>query len=309
MSKNTSSFDTPQHVLPQLVLPQLVLIAGLAGSGYSTALNILEDAGFSAIDNLPFSLINQLISIEVETGGRQVAVSLDGRTSGFQVKGLKDLMADLKDRLPGRVRLVFLTASETELARRFNATRRHHPLDGENTDHGSVKGLTAAIKRDVDLMGAIDQIADITIDTSNTNPTAFRDLLLSRLGLSTDYRMLIFISSFSYRHGVPSDADMVLDMRFLDNPHWQTGLADLTGKDAPVADYIATNTSYHQWQQAFMAMLEGMLPRFVQEGRPQFSIAFGCTGGRHRSVFTAEQVAALLSAMGYDVTLTHRQIK
>ena len=292
--------------------PRLVLIAGLAGSGYSTALNILEDAGFSAIDNLPFSLVNQLISLEVETGGRQVAVSLDGRTSGFRVKGLHDLMIDLKNRLPGQVQLVFLTASEQELARRFNATRRHHPLDEHDAANDAARGLADAIHRDWELMAPIGEIADITIDTTGTNPTNFRSLLLSQLGLGDDInplKMPVFISSFSYRHGIPQDADMVLDMRFLDNPHWQEGLAALTGRDAPVGDFISGNPAFHRWMTALTTLLEETLPRFAQEGRPQFSIAFGCTGGRHRSVFAAETVAQVIRSMGHQVSLNHPQIK
>ena len=292
--------------------PRLVLIAGLAGSGYSTALNILEDAGFSAIDNLPFSLVNQLISLEVETGGRQVAVSLDGRTSGFRVKGLHDLMIDLKNRLPGQVQLVFLNASEQELARRFNATRRHHPLDEHDAANDAARGLADAIHRDWELMAPIGEIADITIDTTGSNPTNFRSLLLSQLGLGDDInplQMPVFISSFSYRHGIPQDADMVLDMRFLDNPHWQDGLAALTGRDAPVGDFISGNPAFHRWMTALTTLLEETLPRFAQEGRPQFSIAFGCTGGRHRSVFAAETVAQVIRSMGHQVSLNHRQIK
>ena len=292
--------------------PRLVLIAGLAGSGYSTALNILEDAGFSAIDNLPFSLINQLISLEVETGGRQVAVSLDGRTSGFHVKGLHDLMIDLKNRLPDQVQLVFLTASEQELARRFNATRRHHPLDEYDAVNDASRGLADAIHWDCELMAPIGEIADITIDTTGSNPTDFRSLLLSQLGLSDDDAPLktpVFISSFSYRHSIPQDADMVLDMRFLDNPHWQEGLAELTGCDAAVEAFISGNPAFHRWLAALTIVLDESLPRFAQEGRPQFSIAFGCTGGRHRSVFAAESVAQVIRSMGHRVSLNHLQIK
>ena len=300
---------------PSSEMSRLVLIAGLAGSGYSTALNILEDAGFSAIDNLPFSLINQLISLEVETGGRQVAVSLDGRTSGFDVNGLRDLMMDLKNRLSGQVRLVFLTASEQELARRFNATRRQHPLDERDSGHDAAKGLADAIERDWQMMAPIGHFADVTIDTTGTNPTDFRSLLLSQLGLpllgdgDTPWQMPVFISSFSYRHGIPQDADMVLDMRFLDNPHWQEGLAELTGRDSAVAEYIAGNPAFHRWIEALTTLLEEALPRFAKEGRPQFSIAFGCTGGRHRSVFAAESVAEVIKGMGHRISVNHRQIK
>ena len=164
-------------------------------------------------------------------------------------------MIDLKNRLPDQVQLVFLTASEQELARRFNATRRHHPLDEYDADKWcyASRGLADAIHRDWELMAPIGEIADITIDTTGSNPTDFRSLLLSQLGLIDDdapLKMPVFISSFSYRHGIPQDADMVLDMRFLDNPHWQDGLAQLTGCDAAVAAFISRNPAFNRWMAA-----------------------------------------------------------
>ena len=282
--------------------PELVLIVGLAGAGYSTALNILEDVGFSAVDNLPFALISQIISLEVETNAKKLAVSVDSRTSGFDANGLIALMADLRHRLGDRVRLVFLTASEVELARRFNATRRHHPLDDND------EGLTGAIRRDWQQLEKINAIADIAIDTSGTSPTHFRTALLAQLGVLPKGKLPVLVSSFSYRRGIPSDTDMVLDMRFLDNPHWQPDLAPLTGLDEAVANFIKAHERFDATMASLKAMLNEMLPRFAAEGRPQFSIGFGCTGGRHRSVFTAEFVAEMISAMGHEVRVKHREL-
>lgn len=284
--------------------PKLVLIAGLAGSGYSTALNVLEDVGFSSIDNLPFAMINQIISLEVETGGRNLAVSVDGRTSGFDAHGLAALMDDIRHRLGDEVKLVFLTASEVELARRFNATRRHHPLGNHSGDTG--EGLPEAIKKDSEMMQSIADIADIIIDTSGTSPTHFRSSLLSQLNLIEGQKLPIFVSSFSYRNGVPENADMVMDMRFLENPHWAPDLAPLTGKDAPVQDFIMKSPEFEKFITSLETMIKMMLPRFNEEGRPQFNIAFGCTGGRHRSVFAAEATAQFIRAMGHHVQVHHK---
>ena len=288
--------------------PQLVLIAGLAGSGSSTGLNVLEDAGFLAVDNLPFSMVNQLISLEVESAGRRLAVSLDSRTSGFNASGLMDLMQDLRRRLKDQVKLVFLTASDQELARRFNATRRHHPLDDHDPESPSGNGLEAAIKRDWQLMEPISAIADINIDTSGTNPTHFRNTLLAQLGLIEHQKMAIFVTSFSYRRGLPDDADMVLDTRFLENPYWHPELAPLTGRDAPVQDFIKANPEFDRMMDQLKAMLTHMLPLYAAEGRPKFSIAFGCTGGKHRSVCSCEMASKMLQGLGHDVTIWHREL-
>ena len=280
---------------------QLVIICGLAGSGYSTALNILEDIGFSAVDNLPLALFDKLISIEIETEGRKLAVSLDGRTSGFDADGLMQLIADTKRRLGDKVRLVFLSASDDAIYRRFNATRRHHPLDHQNN-------LMAAIALDWTRMAPIETIADIAIDTSTSSPSNFRSALLSQLGIAPASAIPVHVQSFSYRGGVPRDADFVLDARFLDNPHWQEGLAALTGLDEKVQGFIATTDAFAPSMQAVKDMLEISLPRFAREGRPQFSIAVGCTGGRHRSVFCAVTIAEITRAMGHDVKISHREL-
>ena len=281
---------------------QLVLICGLAGSGYSTALNVLEDNGFSAVDNVPLALVDKLISLEVETASRRLAVSLDGRTSGFDADGLMQLMTDIRRRLGTAAQLVFLSASDDELYRRFNATRRHHPLD----DGG---GLTAAIAEDWRRMAPVRGAADVAIDTSSTSPTDFRAALLGQLKLMPAGPIPIYIQSFSYRGGIPTDADMVLDMRFLDNPHWQPGLAEQTGLDDGVQAFLTASPSFAPAMAALKDMVSLALPRFAQEGRPQFSLAVGCTGGRHRSVFAAVTIAGMVEAMGHAAVIRHRDLK
>ena len=281
--------------------PQLVLISGLAGSGYSTALNVLEDVGFSAVDNLPLALVDKLISLEVETAGRQFAVSLDGRTSGFDPDGLVNLMTDIRRRLGGRVKLIFLSAQEEVIYRRFNATRRHHPLD-QGGD------LIAAIREDGLRMAPLEEIADIAIDTSGASPTQFRQTLLRQLGLDKTRKMPVMIQSFSYRHCLPQDADMVFDMRFVDNPHWQADLAKQTGLDKDVQAFLEASEAFQKAIIHLKNLLDEALPRYDAEGRPKFSIAFGCTGGRHRSVYTAELLAKMITSSGYEVVVSHREL-
>ena len=282
--------------------PQLVLISGLAGSGYSTALNVLEDIGFSAVDNLPLALVDKLISLEVETAGRRLAVSLDGRTSGFDADGLVNLMTDIRRRLGDGVKLIFLSAEDDVLYRRFNATRRHHPLD----DQGD---LMAAITEDRRRMALVEDIADIAMDTSGASPTQFRTALLNKLGLGEWRKMPVLIQSFSYRHGLPQDADMVYDMRFVDNPHWQVGLAAQTGLDQDVQQFLDQTESFVIAINQLKDMLGHVLPKFDAEGRPKFSIAVGCTGGKHRSVYSAVKLAEIITRMGFEATVTHRELR
>lgn len=286
----------------------LLLICGLAGSGHSTALHYLADAGYSAVDNLPLFLFNQLIAGEIETHGRRLAVSVDVRTSGFTASGFIELVADIRRRLGKNMMLIFLTASPQELLRRYNATRRHHPLVASG-------GLTLprAIAHDAEGLASIEAVADSVIDTTGTVPSDFRQQLLAVIGASPPSPLPVLISSFSYRTALPQSADMVLDMRFLQNPHWREDLADKTGRDAAVQAYIASDPAFQGFMAGVMAMLEVALPLYQAQGRPQWGLAFGCTGGRHRSVFAAEYVAqqlreAKIGKGKYDVRLTHYNI-
>ena len=283
---------------------KLVLVTGFAGAGSSTALNILEDIGFLAVDNLPLALVSQLIGLEVETASRKVAVSIDGRTSGFDPKSLATLIADTRARLGDGVMLVFLTASRDELYRRYNATRRLHPLSHDGVD----ETLMEAIDRDSVKMAEVEALADVVIDTTGAAPKQFRQTLLHKLGEEVAAFLPVEITSFSYRHGLPDTADMVLDMRFLENPHWQPGLAAQTGEDADVQKFILADPCFNSFIDRLIALLDDVLPRYALEGRPRFAIATGCTGGRHRSVFTALTITRRLEEKGYPVSLSHREI-
>ena len=281
-----------------------MLVTGLAGAGYSTALGMLQDAGYLAVDNLPMALVSQLVGLEVEAAGKKVAVSIDGRTSGFDASRLEGVMADLRSRLGDRVSMVYLTASREELFRRYNATRRHHPL----SVNGEAEGLTEALEMDWQRMAPLNPFADASIDTTGTVPSDFRKALLSAIGEAKGSPVPVRVESFSYRKGVPANADLVLDMRFLENPHWDPGLAGRTGLDEEVKEFIRRDSAYEEAMAHIRNLLELTLPRFSDEGRPQFTIAAGCTGGRHRSVFAASELAGILEGMGHPVQLIHRDI-
>ena len=213
---------------------RLVLVTGVSGAGHSTALKILEDHGFAAVDNLPLALVDPLIALEVETGGRQIAIGLDARTSGFSKSALDTLTRNLRKRLGGQFRMVFVTAAHGDLMRRYNATRRQHPL-------GAGQSLDAAISADMERMDDINAIADVQIDSTGIAPVDMRRLLLERLNLEIDTAMPVHIISFSYRFGLPKTADQIFDMRFAKNPHWDNGLRAQTGLDKDVAAFIAAD--------------------------------------------------------------------
>ena len=280
---------------------RLVLITGVSGAGHSTALKILEDYGFAAVDNLPLALVDPLIALEVETGGRQIAVGLDARTSGFSKAALDTLMRNLRKRLSSQFRMVFVTAAHGDLMRRYNATRRQHPL-------GANQSLDSAIAADMEHMDEINSIADVHIDSTGIAPVDMRRLLLERLNLATDTAMPVHIISFSYRYGLPNTADQIFDMRFAKNPHWEEGLREHSGLDKNVAAFIAADPVASDVLHHIKYILSETLTRMRHEGRPHITIGFGCTGGKHRSVWGAQQIADWVAEQGHPVELRHREL-
>jgi UPF0042 nucleotide-binding protein len=284
-----------------LSILKLVLVTGVSGAGHSTALKILEDYGFTAVDNLPLALVDPLIALEVETGGRSIAIGLDARTSGFKADAVAHLVHNLGKRLGDGFKMLFISAGHSDLMRRYNATRRQHPL-GQDQD------LDAAVRADITRMSDVEALADIVIDSSGLAPSDLRRVILQSLQLNEASPMPVHVLSFSYRHGLPETADQIVDMRFAKNPHWDDALRDLTGLDGDVAAFlaqdVAANAVIHQLQE----MLILMLGRMRAEGRPNLTIAFGCTGGKHRSVWAASQIAKWIKAQGHPVRLNHREL-
>ncbi len=281
--------------------PRLILVTGASGAGLSTALNILEDCGIKAVDNLPLAMIDTLVAMEVEAGGRSLAIGLDARTTGFSVGAVETLVGNLQRKFPDQFTAVYLAASQDDLLRRFNATRRQHPLAESGT-------LADAITADLDRMDDIAPLADIRLDTSSTKPSDLRQSLLASLGIEEAFQISLRLLSFSYRRRIPDHSDMVIDMRFAENPHWVTALRQQDGRDDSVAGFLNDDDKAIAVLDSFKAMLTEMLPRMSREGRPLLTIAFGCTGGQHRSVWAVETMASWLREQGYGVKVAHREL-
>ena len=281
--------------------PRLILITGASGAGLSTALKILEDCGLKVVDNLPLAMIDTLVAMEVEAGGRSLAIGLDARTTGFSVDAVETLVGNLRRKFTDRFTAVYLAASQDDLLRRFNATRRQHPL-------ASSGSLAEVIAADLDRMDNVAPLADVRLDTSSMKPSDLRQSLLAGLGIDDAFQVSLRLLSFSYRRRIPDHSDIVIDMRFAENPHWVTGLRDKDGRDDEVAGFLDNDDTAISVLDLVQAMLTDMLPRMSREGRPLLTIAFGCTGGQHRSVWAVERMAGWLRESGYGVKVAHREL-
>ena len=282
--------------------PRLILVTGAAGAGLSTALNILEDVGIMAVDNLPLAMIDTLVAMEVETGQRSLAIGLDGRTTGFSPEAVETLVRNLRRKFGAQFTSVFLSASRDDLLRRFNATRRQHPLQ-------HVGSLEQAISADLARMDKVMPLADIQIDTSAAKPSDLRQSLLAKLDMAEEFRIQVRLLSFSYRRRLPDHSDLVIDMRFASNPHWVADLRQYDGRDSRVIAYLQADEVALGVIDSVKTMLLQMLPRMSLEGRPIVTVAFGCTGGKHRSVWAAETVGQWLRDQNYSVKVAHREIE
>ena len=265
--------------MPDANPSRLVLVSGLSGSGKSIALNVLEDAGYYCVDNLPATLLLEVLDYLGDAGHRRVAVSVDARSAALAA--LPEHIAKLKQR-GFDCRVLYLEANTPTLLRRFSETRRRHPLGGEQT-------LPEAIERERGLLEGVAPLGE-RIDTSDVQPRVLQNWIRDLLGLGPGQLTLLF-ESFAYRDGIPLDADWVLDCRMLANPHYDPQLRPFTGRDAPVIDYLARDASVQRWLDDARGLLGRWLPVIVRENRSSVTVAVGCTGGRHRSVFVAERLA------------------
>jgi RNase adapter protein RapZ len=278
--------------------PNLV-VTGLSGAGHSSALKALEDMGFEAVDNLPLSLLGPLLARR----GRArppLAVGVDARARDFDPARLGTIMARLGKRSGAPLRLLFLDATDETLARRYRETRRKHPL-------GADRSIRDAIRRERMLLKPLRAAADEVVDTTDLAPPHLRRLLRVRFGSGTA-DMTLFVVSFAYRRGLPADADLVFDVRFLDNPHYHAALRPLTGRHSKVGAHVAKDPGFASFFQALTNLMAVLLPRFEEDGKSDVTIGIGCTGGRHRSVYVAEELARWFSARGRAVTVRHRDL-
>lgn len=278
--------------------PRLVFVTGLSGAGRSLALKALEDLGFLAVDNLPLALLGGLAESEA-AAARDLAVGVDVRTRDFGVGPVLEGIDRLRRDKALDARLLFLDSSDEELCRRFTETRRPHPMSGD-------RPVMDGIARERRLLEGLRRRADLVIDTTDLEPAGLRRLLGGHFGDRAQRRMTLFVVSFSYRSGVPREADLVFDVRFLRNPHYESALRPLTGRDRAVGAFIAADPAFSAFFEKLTGLFELLLPGYAREGKSYLTIAIGCTGGRHRSVFTAERLAAWLRETGHGVDLLHR---
>lgn len=284
---------------------RVLLVSGLSGAGRTSILRALEDVGFEAIDNPPTEAIEDLVADGPPDPTRRVAVGVDVRSRGFNPEALLDVLARLKATPGLRAELIFAWADETVLLRRFTETRRRHPLSPQ----GRVRdGIAAEQLQTAELRAA----ADLVLDTSDLSLVALRQWIDRHFGPgAAEDRMgglAVAVTSFAFPAGLPRDADMVLDARFLRNPHYDKALRPRTGIDPEVAAYVAADPDYERFFQKMLELIQLVLPRFVQEGKKYATIAIGCTGGRHRSVAIAEKLGSHLTQTGWRVTVTHREL-
>ena len=278
-------------------LRRLVLVTGMSGAGRSIALKELEDLGFEAIDNIPLAMLD---GIDADPSGRPLAVGIDTRARDFAVEGVLERMTGAATRFD--IAPVFLHADDEALTRRYSETRRRHPMAPDGS-------LIAGIEQERRLLEPLRRAADIVIDTSLLTVHDLRRLLRAHFTSDPQEGMSIFVTSFSFRLGLPREADLVFDMRFLSNPHYIEELRPLTGRDEAVGAHIARDPDFASFLEGAATLLRTLLPRYAREGRAYLTIALGCTGGRHRSVFTAEELARLLRKRGWRATLTHRDLE
>jgi UPF0042 nucleotide-binding protein len=277
---------------------RVVLVTGMSGAGRSTALRALEDIGFEAVDNLPLKLLPALVG---EAGDRPVAVGIDARTRDFAVAPVIEELDTFKGDPAFDMRLIFLDCEDEVLRRRFTETRRRHPLALD-------RPVTDGIARERRLLAPLRDRADQVIDTSGLAIGELRRLLQAGAAPIGATKLAVFVISFAYRNGLPRDADLVFDVRFLRNPHYVPELRARTGKDPEVRGYVEADPAFAPWFERLTGWLRPQLPRFEEEGKSYLTVAIGCTGGRHRSVTIAERLADWFAAEGRRAELRHRDI-
>jgi UPF0042 nucleotide-binding protein len=279
---------------------ELVVITGLSGSGKGTVLKCLEDVGYYSVDNLPIELIETFAELTAASpSSRRAALVVDVR-EGEALKRFPVIFRRIRRRVPAR--LVFLEADDEALLRRFSETRRPHPLGGG-------RSVARSIRSERQLLAPIRALADLTISTSKFTVHELREFIGERFGGERDEsKILIYVNSFGFRHGIPHDSDLVFDVRFLPNPNYLPEFKNRTGRDPRVARYIRTFPQTQEFVGRISQLLVYLLPHYIREGKSYLTISFGCTGGQHRSVMMADEIRKRLSLAGFKVKGSHRDI-
>ncbi len=288
-----ASEDGRQHIL---------LVTGLSGAGKTTALRVLEDLGWEAIDNFPIRLLDRLIGSEAEE--RQLgplAIGFDSRTRGFVPSDIIERVKELSSEEDILLTTVFIDCASGELERRYNETRRRHPM-------ASGRPVRVGIQAERELLEPLRRWADVVIDTTEYSSNDLKQAIRENFSASAPQDMSVIISSFGFARGTPPLADLVFDMRFLDNPHWVDELREQTGLDPAVGEHIRKDPTFDTAFGQMRDLLLTLLPRYREQGKAYVNVAFGCTGGRHRSVFTASLMEEALRDAGFSPTVLHRNL-
>lgn len=280
---------------------QILLVTGLSGAGKSTALKVLEDLGFEAVDNLPLALLDRLVATPPGDNPKPMAIGIDIRTRDFSAALFMSQFRRTLSAARGGpdVRIAFIDCDDDVLIRRFKETRRRHPLAAD-------RPVMDGIKAERDILTAIADVADFRFDTSQLTAAEFTRMLADNFSLTGRPRMTVSVLSFSYRLGLPREADLVFDVRFLRNPHYVAELRAKTGREADVGAYIREDRRYVAFMEHIQSLILMLLPEYANEGKSYLTIAIGCTGGRHRSVFVAEELARYLASKTWSAMLRHR---
>lgn len=279
---------------------RVLVVTGLSGAGRTTALKALEDMNCEAVDNLPVRLMATLIR-QGPADGRGLAIGIDVRTRDFNADKFAQEIADLRATVTTPVEMLFLDSDDDVIERRYTETRRAHPM-------ASDRPLADGIAAERRLLAPLRDSADFVIDTSHSNIHEFARVLRDRMVGAATGEANVLVTSFSYRNGVPRDADMVVDVRFLRNPHYDPALRPLTGRDNGVGAYIEGDRDFGEFFERLTDLLALLLPRFNEEGKSYLTIAIGCTGGRHRSVYVAERLRGWIAERMSHVEVRHREL-
>ena len=283
------------------LLPHLVLVTGPSGAGRSTAIRALEDMGFEAIDNMPFSLLPRLLDGR-STPEKPLALGLDVRNRDFSTDALIALIERLDGQTGLQLAVLYLDCRPEVLQQRFSETRRRHPLAPQES-------VEAGIAREFDLLVPVRVRSDLLVDTSDMSPHDLRAELERWFTAPDGRKLAVSVHSFSYKRGLPHGLDMVLDCRFLNNPHWQPELRGLDGRAPDVAAYVRADPRFDRFHSRVTDMVAELLPAYEAEGKSYLAIGFGCTGGQHRSVVMAESLAESLAQRDWQVSIRHRELE